>query len=232
MRILYSILILPLFVPVLSAQTEVQPKNLVAGGSMNFYITQNLFPSSVILNGSLSGVYSTSSSNRKTTRLSLSPYIAKEVSSRWLLGIQIQYLYDRSTSEGNITDFLGNLDTFNLKQTENGYGLGLFGRYTFNPENRFQAFLQPAINFTFANEVDRRDDIVTGEAQSYSIGIGASLGILYEISDNFNLISRFGSMGFTTGQRTNNETDESHNFSSFSTSLNLSSLYFGFEFRF
>lgn len=232
MRILFSILFLAVFVPVLSAQSEIQSKNLVAGGSMSFYIQQNLFPSSVILNGSLSGIYSTSSSNRKTTRLSLSPYIAKEVSSRWQLGIQIQYLYDRSTSEGNITDFLGNLDTFNLKQTQNGYGLGLFGRYTFNPENRFQAFLQPAINFTFTNEVDRRDDNVTGEAESYSLGIGASLGILYAISDNFNLTSRFGSMGFTTGQWTDKESDESTNFSSFTTALNLTSLYFGFEFRF
>ena len=233
MRILYSILILAFFVPILSAQTEMQSKNLVAGGSMNFYLQQNLLGSSLLyIDGNPGGLISTSSTNRKSTSLSLSPYIAKELSSRWLLGIQLQYSLDRFTSEGNITNYFGNLDTFNLKQTESGYGVGLFGRYTINPENRFQVYLQPAVNFAFFNEVDLRDEIVSGEAESYSFGIVTSLGVLYALSDQFSLTSRFGSIGYTAGQWTDRESDESSNFSSFSTALNLTSLHFGFEFRF
>ncbi len=233
MKIIYSILILAFFVPILSAQTEIQSNNLVAGGSVNFYVQQNLLPSSsVILNGGLNEIYSTSASNRKTTRLYLSPYFAKEVSTRWLLGLQLQYSFDRSTAEGIISNNLGQLDTFNLKQTENGYGVGLFGRYTFNPENRFQVYLQPAVNYSFVNEVNHRDEIVTGEAESYAFGIVTSLGVLYEISDQFSLTSRFGAIGYTTGQWTDKDSDESQNFNSFSTTLNLTSLYFGFEYRF
>ncbi len=231
MKLNYLVVIMLLSAQSMTAQETTPTTNWIAGGSLGFSIQQNaprntFFP----LVGQVRFV-SSSSQDSRNTYFSFSPYVGKELSANWILGLQLQYTMSRYRSD-DVIDFLGQLDTFDYAQNENAYTIGLFGRYMFNPESRFVFFLQPYANYSFVDEVQWNDDVITDELDSYAISLGTSGGVLYNISERWRLTSRIGLLGFTTGKWTDPESDESNTFSSFGASLSLSSLNLGFEYKF
>lgn len=216
----------------MSAQESTPATNWIAGGSVSFSLQQNAQPTSLISFIGQVRIISSSTSDIHNTYFSFTPYVGKEMSANWILGLQLQYTMSRYTAYGVSTDFLGQQDTFDVKQNENAYTIGLFGRYMFNPAHKFVFFLQPYTNYSFVDEVQWSDDVITDGLDSYAIGLGTSVGVLYNISDRWRLTSRIGLLGFTTGKWKDTETDESNTFNSFGASLSLSSLNLGFEYRF
>jgi hypothetical protein len=205
-------------------------KAWIAGGSLSFAVQQNAQPFTLLpFIGQIRIV--SNDDDARSTNFSFSPYIGKELNANWILGLQLQYTMNRYSSE-DVIDFLGQQDTFDVKQKENAYTIGLFGRYMFNPESKFVFFLQPSASYSFVDEVQWRDDVITDELESYAISVGASGGVLYNISDRWRLTSRIGLLNFVTGKWTDNESDESNTFSSFGATFSLSSLNLGFEYRF
>lgn len=232
-----KIMVLALFAMLLSssaitiAQDSAVQKSWVTGGSMSFSMQQNTQPISLLPFIGPVRILSANSDDIRNSYFSFSPYIGKEVSANWILGLQLQYAMSRYKAE-DVVEFLGQIDTFDVKQNENAYTIGVFARVMFNPESRFVFFLQPYANYSFVDEEYIRDGVVSDRLETYAISIGASGGVLYNISDRWRLTSRIGLLGFHTGKWTDTVTDESNTFSSFGASLNLSSLNLGFEYRF
>ncbi len=232
MKLNFLAVIILLSSQILTAQETAPATNWIAGGSFSFSLQQNAQPISLIPYNGQVRIISSGNSDIRNTYFSFTPYVGKELNANWILGLQLQYTMSRYTSNGVSTDFLGQLDTFDVAQNENAYTIGLFGRYMFNPASKFVFFLQPYANYSLADEQYLSDDVVTDGLDSYAFGIGTSGGVLYNISDRWRLTSRIGLLGFTTGKWTDTETEESKTFSSFGASLSLSSLNLGFEYRF
>jgi hypothetical protein len=230
MKLNYLLVIILLSAQSMTAQETTPATNWIAGGSFSFAVQQNAQPFTLFPSIGQVRIIS-NTDDASATSFSFSPYIGKEVSAKWVLGLQLQYNMSRYTSE-DVTSILGQQDTFDLKQNENAYAIGLFGRYMFNPESKFVFFLQPYANYSFVDEVQWRDEVITDELDSYAISVGASGGVLYNISDRWRLTSRIGLLTFVTGKWTDTDSDESNTFSSFGASLNLSNLNLGFEYRF
>lgn len=230
MKLNFLVVIILLSSQILTAQETTPPTNWIAGGSVSFALQQNAQPFTLFpFIGQVRIV--SNSDDARSTYFSFSPYAGKELSANWIMGLQLQYTMRRYRSD-DVISILGQVDTFDVKQNEDAYTIGLFGRYMFNPESKFVFFLQPYANYSFVDEMQWRDEVITDELESYAISIGTSGGVLYNISDRWRLTSRIGLLSFVTGKWTDNESDESNTFSSFGASLSLSSLNLGFEYRF
>jgi len=232
MKLNYLVVIILLSVQTMTAQETSPVTNWIAGGSFSFSLQQNAQPISLIPFIGQVHIITSNRDDIRNTYFSFSPYVGKEVSANWIMGLQLQYTINRYRANDVVTDFFGQLDTIDYVQNENAYTIGLFGRYMFNPESKFVFFLQPYANYSFVDEQNFRNDVITSGLDSYAIGVGTSGGILYNISDQWRLTSRIGLFGFSTGKWTDTESDESNTFSSFGASLSLSSLNLGFEYRF
>lgn len=230
MKLNYLVVIILLSVQTMTAQETTPATNWIAGGSISFSMQHNAQPFTLLPYIGQVRIVS-NSDDARGTRFSFSPYIGKDLSANWNLGLQLQYGMNRYKAE-DVNDFLGLLDTFDVKRNENAYSIGLFSRYMFNPNSKFVFFLQPYASYSFVDQVEWREEVITDELESYAISIGASGGVLYNISDRWRLTSRIGLLNFVTGKWTDNESDESNTFSSFGASLSLSSLNLGFEYRF
>ncbi|MBK9103216.1 MAG: hypothetical protein IPL92_01260 [Saprospiraceae bacterium] len=231
MKVVTSFAVLLFFTHILSAQTSDNAKDMVAGGYLSFNTQHNTIPIPLFNIAGIPGfLYSSRDSELTDTYFNFTSYVGKEVSPHWLLGIQLVYAMERYKAFD--VETFGQTDTVDLRRNDNQYGLGLFGRFMINPESKFIAFIQPNLNFSYVSGRDFRDETETGGQNTYSFSLGASGGVLYEISDHFRLTSRIGVLSFTAGHWEDTESDEGNNFTSFGTTLNFSSLSFGFEYKF
>lgn len=230
-KFILSVVVFVSFAHLLTAQADADSKNLVAGGYLSFNTQHNTIPIPLISIASIPGyIYSSRDSELTDTYFNFTSYIGKEVSPHWLLGTQLVYAMERYKAFD--VETFGQTDTVDIRRKDNQYGLGLFGRFMINPESKFIAFIQPYLNFSYVSERDFIDEVQTGGQNTYSFSLGTSGGVLYEISDHFRLTSRIGVLGFTAGHWEDTESDEGNNFASFGTTLNFSSLSFGFEYKF
>jgi hypothetical protein len=202
----------------------------VAGGYLSFNTQNNATPFPLVGIIGPGSIYIRSNDDIKNTYFNFAPYIGKEVSFRWLLGIQLGYAMERYKAFD--VEIFGQPYTVDIRQNENQYGIGVFGRYLINPENKFMAFIQPYLNYTYASEANFQDETQTGGRNTNAFSLGTSAGVLYDISEHFRITTRIGLLGFTAGHWQDTETDESSDFNSFATTLNFSSLSFGFEYKF
>ena len=231
MKLVTSFAVLLLFTHILSAQATDDTKDLVAGGYLSFSTQNNAIPFSLIsINGSPGYLYSNSNADLKDTYFNITPYIGKELSTRWLLGIQMVYAMERYKAFD--VEVFGQSNTVDIRRNDNQYGLGLFGRYLINPDNKFIAFIQPHLNFSYVTGEDFQDETQTGGQNTYSFNLGTSGGVFYEISERFRLMTKIGVLGFMAGHWQDTESDEEKNFSSFATTLNFSNFSLGFEYKF
>ena len=217
-----------------SAQESTNPNAWIAGGGFSFNVQQNEAPT-VLYNftGNLTFIYGSASDDSRNINFRFAPYIGKEVSPHWVVGVQAECGLGRFKADDVVyTVFPGQNDTVDIKRNANEYGIGLFGRYMFNPDNQFVFYIQPGINYFFTNRVELLNDVEDDRIETSSFEVGASLGALYELSEKFRLTARLGGLGFVVGHWKNAENGDKNNFSNFSTSVNLSAIFFGFEARF
>lgn len=161
------------------------------------------------------------------TNFFINPYYARKLSEGWLLGIVAGYNLSVLRFED---DFRFRNQ---IKQTNNTFNIGIFGRYTFFPGNKFSMFFQPGINYVRSDRKLFVDGDQFEHTRSYSVDVLGRPGAAYKIGYNFQLIATFGEIGVSFG----NERDQDGNsptidFSSFYTDFGFSSFALGAEMRF
>ncbi len=136
------------------AQEMDLPRSWITGGSINFSTQLNDGPLT-FFNATGGGLFNSSSISRDSryTYFNFTPYVGKEISRHWTIGLQMQYGFNnyKANDVPTIPVFGQVLDTVNLKRNENQYAFGLFGRYVFNPDHKFKVFLQPYANVSIAS---------------------------------------------------------------------------------
>lgn len=208
----------------LFAQDQPITKNYLLGGSISFQIQKNSFPSSSI--GIGPGFYSQNNDNLRYLTFSFSPQFGKQISEKWLVGILGNLSlsrYENNNSQGTTLDF----DRNSIQ-----YGGGIFGRYTINPENLFNFFIEPNIEYYLFSLTVKQNSVKTEEQKANFIKIRTQLGGLYRISPKFNLSAKIGGLDYVNGHWEIVGTKDDKNFSSFYSSFNLANLFFGFEWKF
>lgn len=213
-----------------NAQEAVSENKMVLGGSFNFLVQNNAFPlSSFTINSGIGGIYSNTTEDSKNTTFAFTPYLAKELKPQLLVGFQLDYRVANYWADNTVLIGQPNLGRF--ERNSNQIGFGLFTRHMLNPEKSFIFFLQPYFDFNFLNEeVKRGDDLVQKEKANY-LELGVGIGLLYNINDRIRAIVRTGGINYVRGNWKIEDTDVEKDFSSFGTSINLTSVFFGFEVR-
>lgn len=229
-KIFLLILMLSLF-QVVNAQNETKPNAYIVGGSINFLIQNNYYPiSSLGINAGIGTVFSNSTNDIKNTTFAITPYFGKELNNRFLVGFNINYRMSNNLIEdATIFNEPGVVD---IKRNSNSLGVGLFNRYIINPENVINFYLRPYISYTFSNDKEFHNSSLIEETRTQFIGLGIGAGMLYEINDKFSAIMRFGQLNYTNGKWHVVDSEKEKSFNSLGANFNLSTVYFGFEFKF
>jgi len=226
-KLILAILLFSIF-QVSNAQEEETINKYVVGGSFNFISQNNTFPLGAFsITSVVGGVFSTSTSESKNTSFSLTPYIGKEINAHWLAGLQFDYGSSSYTVERNLFSPSGG----EFKRTTNQLGFGLFARYMVNPKNKVVFFLQPATEYNTLTDKEFLDNLERDEEKATFFEAKVDLGIVYNVSDNVRLLLRNGGLLFISGKWEDTDSEEERDFSSFSTTLNLSNVFFGVELR-
>ncbi len=212
------------------AQEEVSTHSYVLGGSFNFLVQNNTYPlSSLSLNSGIGGIYSNSTNDTKNTTFAITPYIAKDINAHWLLGLQLDYRVGNYIAEDLIR--FSQPELYDLERSSNQIGIGLFSRYTLNPTQEFNLYLQPYFEYNSLNEEEFEDTVLTQEEKASFIELGIGLGVLYNVNDRMRATLRMGGLNYINGKWEIVNTDTEKDFSSFGTNLNLATIFFGFEIK-
>jgi len=211
---LHILIIFFLLTQTIYAQEDTRNYNYIAGGTMNFSYNKTTYTGSGI-----AGIFPGGASGTRRTDFVIQPYIGKLLDEKWTLGVQLNYRIYRN--EGNSS--IGNYGEI---------GGGLFGRYTLNPAQKFNIYIQPSASYYHAYLKNERN---TGDIQrekDNSLSVRSDLGVLYVLNEKFNLNLQLGGLSFVAGHRKRLEESISNYYTSFNANLRLSSLSFGLEFKF
>lgn len=224
------LLFIPIFIGQLTAQEEVTTNRFILGGSINFITQTNTFPFSTLpITSGFGLVFSDNTNNTKNTIFSVSPYVGKGINPNWVVGIGLSYRYNSFIAEDAFS--FNQPAPSDLNRKTNDFGFGLFGRYTLNPEQRFNFFLQPYTQYNFLVENTKNDnELIQIEKVSY-FELGTSLGVLYAINSRFRATLRAGGLNYISGSWKIRDTDIRRTFNSFGFNLNLSTIFIGIEMK-
>lgn len=229
-KLILFVLTLILFQEI-KAQESLVNKSYVLGGSMNLTVQNNALPlSSITILVSNGGIYSNSTSDLKSTNFSFSPYVGKQLNEHFLVGLQLDY---RLSNYKTLASFvLGQPTDIRYERESNNIGFGFYSRYVVNPNNKFNFYLQPFVDYNLNNQKEFRDDVKFQEENARFVELGISAGILYNINEKLRATVGTGGLYFVYGNWEILETNVDKNFSSFGTNINFSNLYFGMEYLF
>ena len=142
---------------ILNAQTDdnvhvVENKHtFVLGGAINFLTQHNTFPFSTSgINSGIGGIFSYNSADIKNTTFAVSPYFGKEINQNWLVGLQFNYRTENYTAY-DVSISLPSY-TFKFERSSHQFGIGIFGRYVFNPGQKFNFYLRPYFEYNQMNQ--------------------------------------------------------------------------------
>lgn len=232
MNLIKLMLIVPLITlfQIANAQDEITNNNFVLGGSVSFMTQNNTFPfTGLSINSGIGGIYSNSTNDTKNTSFSITPYFGKELNSRLLLGLQLDYRVGKYTAD-NIFIF-GQTNQVDFERNSNQFGIGVFARYTLNPDQQFNFYLQPSFEYNLLNEEESQDSDITQEEKANYFHLTVIAGVLYNINNKVRATLRTGGLSYVNGKWKIVGTDVEKSFSSFGTNVNLSSISFGFEIK-
>lgn len=208
---------------------EIEMDNpFILGGSLNISYAKNTFGNIPLLFRSigLPIVFTGDDEDLNTTSFSIHPYFGKELNPNWALGLQIGYDYTKQeTVEDGET--IAEADV-------NGFRIGGFGRYTFQPEQKLNFFLQPYFEYSSSNQTGM-DFLTDIDGELSMVDIGVDGGFLYNFNDNLRATLRVGLLNYVNGNYTR-ETDDpgidvDKDFSSFGLNLRMSTVFFGMELK-
>lgn len=232
-KLIFTVLCLSILKLINAQETEMGNK-FILGGSMNFLIQNNTYPlSSLSLNSRIGGIYSNGTNETKYTTLAFSPYFGKEISQKFMVGLQFDYRIVKNEQDDVQVFVLGqsNPNTIDLKRNSNQIGFGIFTRYLINPSNQFSFFFQPYAEYNLLNEELSEDSNITQEEKANFLELGVGLGMTYNINKNVRAVLRSGGLSYVMGNWEIKNTDTAKDFSSFGTNLSLSNIFLGFEIR-
>ncbi len=220
----------------LQAQEETVDTKYIIGGGISYSNqnnnlgTHNNFAIGGYLPGSLDYQYDTN-----YDVFTFSPYVGSVLTPRWTLGLNLDFGFGKTTVK------VAPPTTAELNYTAaiQKIGIGIFSRYHFNPQQQFQFFLQPYLQYYYIKEENKREGDVFSKGASELIELGIRPGILYQIQKHFRMTLRFGGIVYSNGKSVytpndlpNQVQEQEQNFSTFMANFNLSSLVLGAEWNF
>ncbi len=205
---------------VLNAQvtTETYNNKNILGGSFSFSFSDNygFFPEASVIFVGLDDF--------NVTSFRISPYFGREITPHITLGLKLDY--NNHKIKQDRVDF-GD-PPLHSKVNLNVYGIGIFSRYTFNPENKFNLFVEPYFSYNKTSREHKIENVLASEEESNYIKLGVGIGALYNINNSIRASVQVGAMEYLNGNKESTN-EKSTDFSHFGTSFNLSSISFGFE---
>lgn len=208
----------------LTAQDAAPTYNWVVGGSLSGSVRVNQSAIFLLPNtGFPIGSPTTFVADATSSTVQISPYIAKVMNPNWLLGGLI--------SISSQTLKRDNINGADLKNSFTGLGLGVFGRYVFNPTTPFQLYLQPSAAFSVLSGKSRVNNDVLEEDNFSSLSFLVGAGALYEITPRWRATLSVGGIGYQIDDL-NPENAGDKPTHTFTTELNLSSIQLGVEMKF
>ena len=213
------------------AQEDIPTVNkYVLGGSMGFNSQSNTFPILILGNVSPIGtLFSNSTDDVTSSNFSFTPYFGKEINPNVLIGAQLHF--GTGSYDSKSTNIIGQPGALNFERSNAELGFGIFTRYTFNPEQRLNFFLQPFVEYRTSREEVTLDGVLEREEKANFIQAGMSIGALYSINDRVRATLRAGVINYINGSWEIVDTDTDRSFSSFGANLNLANISFGVELR-
>ncbi len=195
-------------------------KSFIVGGSINYSKLKNTYPDEVL------GYYDLIlfGEGSEYTVLNFNPYFGMPISSHWVMGLQFKY-----------QSFKVDYEDKSISDVASIKGIGVFGRYIFYPQSKFNLYLQP--NFVvnkMASEYALSDNKYSYSAKY--IETGCDIGFSYQVGKKVRLTANLG--GFTLVKGTTlyddpiSETEETNSLSIFTTNMNLANTAFGVEINF
>lgn len=200
-----------------SAQEGYVPFRFVLGGSLSYSSTGGS-NSDIVLVGSPTNAFST----QNTSTFSINPRFGTQISLRSLIGASFGYSRSRRTFVVSGSP-ANNVDLINRQTT-----LGLFWRWTANPANRLQVYLQPNVGYVFGSSEDTFSGTSTSDDQAFSfLSLGTGLGVQYTLSSWLRLLAETTGLRYTSG-----ETNLDDQFTRFDLGITLNSFRLGAELLF
>lgn len=176
------------------------------------------------IGGSISGNVSNSETNDdQSSRIIFRPYALIQLDQHWQFGICAEYARSRQTAEtfvsnsigtipfrGNIIDFGGVPSQFffgNFPSTETqevitrSIGACAYGRYTFNPGQRLNVFLEPGFDTRFGLSTFTRDSRNNGRITTKSnirfATFSVTSGLSYRFNTSWRVSAFAGNLGYS-----------------------------------
>ena len=214
----------------LHAQSDDFDGAILLGGYFNFTIQKKQVPYLGTTLGIQGASYSSRPTDARSTDLSISPIFGKEFSQHWALGVKLNYR--NSTYKSETTPTFGDFTLFvYAKRTSHQIGTGFFARYTFNPEQKLNFFLQPYFDLNSATEVYKVDNDLRDNDKINYLQIGTNGGLLYNLNKKFRITATMAGLSFSTGKWKDLIADDMDNFFVFNTRIRVSSISFGIELK-
>lgn len=217
----------------LHAQENENPSSFIVGGSMNFFTQKNAFPLATLgINSGLGTTFSNGSSDSRNTVFAILPYVGTSLTEHWILGLSLDYRIGRFKSNQGSLFVNGQIVSGEVERKSGQFGIGVFGRYTFNPADRLSFYVQPNVAFNLLTENDffRGDQIQEQDINYLEIGVGG--GALYRINERLNVLLRVGGLNYINGKWEIKDNNFEQKFSSFNTNFSFQSISFGIELNF
>ena len=181
--------------------------------------------SGIITGSGIDEVYDT-----KVNSFTFKPYLMRKVSQKWLIGVYMDFKFEKNMREPINTSSHNNLVYFPIRREISQYGFGISSRYTLNPTNQLRVFFQPYIGYAFI-EIDELSTNENHKIDGKYFDLGADLGIIYAINEHIRAVFTIGGLNYISGSREEVDTPDV-DFSSLGFNLDLSTLFFGIEFKF
>jgi hypothetical protein len=215
------------FVQNAKAQDAASSNQFIVGGTINFLAQNNGQPYPILVNNLGLGIYSTLPYDSKNTIFSFRPYFGKEINPRLMLGFEVGY----ATSSYKSYDVYvsGQTNPMDFEDNAQQLGFGVFTRHTLNPDNLFELFLEPSVEYVLFNEKRKQDGDITNELKSGYVELDLNTGAMYNINDRFRAVLKVGGLRYVNGKWKNVGSSTSKNFNSFGLNFNLSSISFGLD---
>lgn len=207
MKKIKLIFFLALIAFALQAQEEsaVKTYDRFIGGSLSLFINDD-------------AVQTANNLNQTKRSFSFFPTMGLYIDKKNALGASLGYSHSER-------EFFG----FNFPpdvQINRSYSIGVFWRYTVNPNSIINFVVVPNLNY---NSTVSKLKGVDDKTRGYQVNLGVNFGLTWEVSQRLRLLTTIGGLRSTIGNF-NTEFDETY--SQFSLDFGLNFFTFGAEFKY
>lgn len=213
----------------INAQSEDFDGYIFLGGSLSFSAQKNQVPYLGTILGIPGASYSSNPNDSHTYSFSFSSHLGKEINQHWALGWKLLYR-NKTFKSKNPTSF-GIPILVDIKQTSHQIGTGVFARYTFNPDKKFNLFIQPYTDINSVTELNKSNNAATSDRKINYLTVGLDGGILYNINKKFRATASVGGLSYAAEKWKDLLNDDSDNFMVFNSSIRTSSISLGLELK-